>query len=149
MKATFTHNQYYLIETNSTLNRLYITIYGLWPCPENIHGFLMDIEQALNELSSNFTTLIDLSGSKAHPYNVALLHIQAHKLLKEKNILQAAQVYHDRQVGIQAAAAGMISRLPFKQFNNCPEAERCLNRASAHYLLDGAGMFFELVYVVS
>lgn len=145
MKTTFTQTPYYHIQTDKKINRLYITILGCWPALENVEGFVNDIKEAIAGLSPSFTTLLDYSQCKPHPYAIASVHIAAHKLLVSSGVLQAAHFYKDMEVGVLAAAAGMMSQIKFKQYDSCSEAERCLNQCSASYLLDQAGMFFEMM----
>ncbi len=128
MKEEIGKNNYYVIEVDKDLNRMYLKISGYWKSDSDVLNYINDISKAKNCLKTNFTVLTDVTEMKTPPVEIGELHKQAQKILVEHGLDRTAEILPESAVQKMtleryAKESGMKKRV----FTNKIDAEVWLN----------------------
>ncbi len=127
MKQVVAQTQHYCIGVDQDKNRVFITIIGFWRSPEEVDGYVRDLDQALLQLQPGFTLLTDLTQMKPHPQTLNPVHLQAQQLLIRGGLAQTAEVISSSIVQFQTELLSKQSAMPLRQFTSLAEAEAYLD----------------------
>lgn len=123
-------NKHYLIEADTSLNRVYLTIFGFWRNPQFVPDYLKDWKKALSYMKKGFTLLTDAREMKIHPPEVQTLHEQAQELLIKGGVLKVAEILANIFTEVQLNALAKTTNFPKQNFNSIEAAEFWLNASS-------------------
>ncbi len=124
-------SNYYELNYNPEINRLYITIKGFWRTKEEASGYLQDLGKILLSTRKDFTLLTDLRKMKAGPQEIEEIHLAAQKALLKFGLKQTAEVVESSFVQFQTDKYSRNSQMPLKQFNTIKDAEAFLDKITA------------------
>ncbi len=128
---TIGRSQYYTVEIDLGINRLYLTGKGFWRDVKIAQDFLAHVKQGVQRLSPGFSVLADLHEFKTPPPEVAELIIESQKITSN-TIGKSAQV-----VGQNAAI-----EMPMSRYTNIsgikPKNRSFATRAEAEAYLNAA-----------
>lgn len=130
MKREIAKTEYYIIEVDEIINRMYLTIIGYWPDPSMVPDYIKDISDAMGQLSQGFTILTDVTNFNTPPQSVAEIHLSAQKILMNGGLSKTAEVILKDKVIEKAvineysSKSGMVKSI----FNDINEAEAWLNK---------------------
>ncbi|GAK50542.1 hypothetical protein U14_01773 [Candidatus Moduliflexus flocculans] len=124
-------NQYYSVEIDQGLNRLYLTGKGFWKDVNIAQNFLAHVKQGVQRLLPGYSVLADLHEFKTPPPEVAEFIIESQRITSE-TIGKSAQV-----VGKNAAI-----EMPMNRYASTsgikPRNRSFATRAEAEAYLDAA-----------
>ncbi len=91
----FAENERYELKTDHSINRLYITIKGLWRKKD---GYLEDLEKACQSMKKGFKIHVDLTTMVAPRGEIGVVHEEAQRILMKYGLVQTAEVQNDSAI---------------------------------------------------
>lgn len=121
-------NYYYIIEVNGRRNRLYLTLMDYWQDQSKVSDFISDIQEAIQEMSTGFTILADLTCYNGTSKELHYLHIEAQKLAVEAGVSRVGEVFPANPViKVFSDAYSKETGAKTMAFNDKEHAERWLD----------------------
>ena len=129
MKTNVANTDYYSLDVDNDLNRLYLTATGLWASKAAVADYLTDIERALGKLQPGFTILADVGQAATPPQEVGEVIMESQKMFMAAGVSKTAEI-HTKDVIMQMAAGrfGRTTGIPRELFETHEEAEEWLNQ---------------------
>lgn len=120
-------NQYYTIQIDPAKNRIYLTIYGTWGKPENVPGYISDIEKAIRGLKPGFTIVTDASELGPVTQELGKIHVAAQEKLNNSGLDKTAEIVKSGLTRMNIDSFARKSKMKKQVFDNRKEAEAWLD----------------------
>jgi hypothetical protein len=122
-------NNYYVLEVDQEINRLFITLDGFWENTGVIPDIFADIDRALDKVKPGFTNLVDLSQFKTPPKDVREIFAQVQQRIISRGISKNAEVVSSAfvEVNLEEVASKSDMSKVLRQFKSISEALSWLN----------------------
>lgn len=88
------NNDRYELKCDTSKNRLFVTIKGLWKTRD---GYIKDLEAACQKLRPGFSMLVDLLTMKPHG-EIGSVHEEAQRLVLKFGLAKTAEIQTDRAI---------------------------------------------------
>ena len=93
MKRTISDNEFYQVKVDTTKNRMYLTLKGVWRAPKETPNYVADVIKGARMLSGKFTLLSNFS--MLLPFQPTVweeVHYPALQALFQNGVGRAAQI---------------------------------------------------------
>jgi len=129
MKELIAKNNYYEISVDTEKNRIYRSLYGFWKDPSVVPGYFPDVKIAVEQLSSGFTSILDVRRAKTPPPEIVDIHMNVLLFLNDNGLTRTAQIIEHltEKIVLKRALMETDSTETAMQFNTINEAEEWLD----------------------
>jgi hypothetical protein len=124
---TIVKNEKYEVRFDKSKNRLFYTFTGFWETPDVVVNLMDDCKKGLDQMSSGFTLLVNLSAIKTPSKDVRALFVELQQITMGYNPGRIAEVMDSMMVKVNVDETHDISGVKTKQFDSVEKATQWLD----------------------
>ena len=132
MKKEIASNQYYSIQVDEDINRMYTTFKGEWKKPSQVPSFIQDHEVLVRHLKPGFTSLVDLKDMAPPSEDMLPILIRAVEMIEKAGMKKQAQIIDKASMELVRSSRGALKEAhaddKMIQFSDPAEAEAWLDQ---------------------